>query len=177
MSLEKIEGSHVFVGPIPHSITPFVDAKIKILFAVHMDEELKKALIKKGIKVQIVPPILDPEISPKLMTKITTLANKSKGNVAFTCLAGAHVSNAYAGTYLIQKGWPLNKIMKGLDKISVKVAHHHISPGLAVGIRETIKFSQLNFLKTVGELRKQAKQKRAMVKKKPIKKKTTRKIK
>ena len=173
MTLEKIEGSHVFVGPIPHSITPFVDAKIKILFAVHMDEELKKALIKKGIKVQIVPPIMDPEISPKLMTKITTLANKAKGNVAFTCLAGAHVSNAYAGTYLIQNGWQLDKIMAGLDKISIKVAHQHISPGLAIGIRETIKFSQINFLRTIKEI----KQKRIRIKKKLVKKKIPRKIK
>jgi hypothetical protein len=152
MGLEKIPGSTVFVGRKPESTKPFALAKVKTLFAVHLDADLQKEFGKKGIKVHIIPTIMDPEVSPKLIKKITTLANKSKGNVAFTCMAGAHVSNAYAGIYLAQKGWSLSKIMAGLDKVSVKTSHQHISPGLASGIMETIKFSHINYTQTMKKI-------------------------
>ena len=109
MGLEKIQGSNVFVGRRPDSTDLFTQARIKTLFAAHLDPTLKKEFEKNGIKVHIIPPIMDPEVDPKLIKKITTLANRTKGNVAFTCMAGAHVSNAYAGIYLAQKGWPLQK--------------------------------------------------------------------
>ena len=79
-------------------------------------------------------------------------------------MAGAHVSNAYAGIYLSQKGWSLTKIMRALDKISIKTSKKHISPGLAEGILETIKFSHKNFLETIK-----------IIKKKTVRKKTTKK--
>jgi len=56
--------------------------------------------------------------------------------------------------------------MNALDKISVKTANHHISPGLAEGIRETIHFSHQNFLETIATT------KRSIVRKKTVKKKT-----
>ena len=153
------------MGSKPESTSHFVEAKIKTLFAVHVGPELKSELEKKGIRVHVIPTIMDPIISPKLISKITATANRTKGNVAFTCMAGAHVSNAYAGIYLSQKGWQLDKIMGALDQVSVKAAHHHISPGLAEGIRETIHFSHTNFVETVTKLKKK------VVRKKVVKKK------
>ena len=166
MGLEKIPGSKVFVGSKPESTSNFINAKIKTLFAIHINPDLKLELEKKGVKVHIIPPILDPIISTKLISKIVSDGNRTKGNIAFTCMAGAHVSNAYAGIYLSQKGWPLDKIMGALDKVSVKASRRHISPGLAEGIRETIKFSHQNFLETVRAIKKKA------VRKKTVKKKT-----
>jgi hypothetical protein len=168
MGLEKIPGSTVYVGRKPESVKPFALAGVKTLFAVHMDSGLKIEFEKKGIKVHIIPTIMDPIVSPKLISQIKTIANKSKGHVAFTCMAGAHVSNAYAGIYLSQKGWSLTKIMTALDKVSLKASHQHISPGLAEGIRETIEFSHKNFLETVKTLKKR------VVRKKPVQKKVKR---
>jgi hypothetical protein len=39
--------------------------------------------------------------------------------------------------------------MNSLDGISIKKTKHHISAGLAEGIKETIIFSHKNFLKTI----------------------------
>jgi hypothetical protein len=81
--LENIPQSRIFIGSKPETTKPFVEAGIRTIFAIHINEQTQKQFKKQGILVIKIPTIIDPIVNPKLINEIVKIAKKKKRKNSF----------------------------------------------------------------------------------------------
>lgn len=118
--ISRIPDTNIFVGKMVMEAEPFVEAGVKTVFTMGAPELLEKEFRNKGMTLIRLYAQRDLSIA-NIALKFLARTKNLKGKFAITCPAGLHTSRAFAGLYLLSKGWSLERIMKALGKMNIGI--------------------------------------------------------